>query len=139
MSDYMEELATAWVGWVRHRTAVQDKVLALIQKTNARFEDDEELRKSELKRLQKSLYRVAIADRLLDKAEFCSTPPKTLLGFADVILNKRGHVPGTRGKPDDMRTPDEERYYGAARVRWCDLLKKADVPPADDRGGDRRH
>lgn len=136
MSKYMEELAAAWVGWLRHRNAVQEKVINLIQAADERLQDDEELRKSELKRLQRSFYKVAIADKLREKKKFEGYSPEHLLKLADELLDKRVCVSGLRGRPSDMRTPDEERDYSAARVQWSNLLKKAQVRAADPRGGD---
>lgn len=139
MATYMEELAAAFVSWFRHRDAVQDKVIRLIQKTDARFEDDEELRKSELRRLRADFCRVAIAERLLEKKDFSAASPEQLLRFANEILEKKCNVPHVRSRPKDMRTPEEERFYLGARVRWSGLLKKADVRAADNRGGDTSH
>jgi hypothetical protein len=138
MLNYMEELTSSWVGYVRHRNAVQDKVISLVRKTDTRFGDDEELRQSELKRLQRSFYRVAIADKLLDQEQFKSSSPARLLEMADEILEKRGNVRGNRGG-SDMRTAEEERYCGTVRVRWSTLLKRARVRAADPRGGDTSH
>jgi hypothetical protein len=136
MASYMEELTAAWVGWLRHRNALQDKVISLIQKTDERFEDDEDRRRLELKQLQRSFYRVAIADKLLENPRWSSLPEAQLLDRAEKILDKRVYVPTIRGRPAEMRAPDEERLYGTVRVRWSNLLKKARVRPPDDRGGD---
>ena len=136
MSNYMEALTTAWVGWIRHRNAVQNEVISLVQKTDTRFEHDEGMRKSELKRLQRSFYRVAVAEKLLEKNVTTNGSPAQLLKLADDILGKRCNIPGVRARPMDMRTQEEERYYGTVRVRWSYLLKKARVQASDDRGGD---
>lgn len=136
MSNYMGDLATAWVGWLRHRNAVQDKVISLIQKTDAQFDGDEEMRRSELKRLQRSFYRVAVAEKLLEKDVSTASSPTHFLQLADDLLDKRCHVPGMRARPANMRTPEEDRHYGTVRVRWSYLLKKVRVQAADDRGGD---
>ena len=136
MRDYMEELASEWVGWLRYRNAVQSKVVELVRKTDACFEADEDRRKVELKRLQASFYRVAIAEKLVEAGQFDSSSPSQALEEAEQILSKLGHKPGTRGRSSDMRTAEEDRYYGTVRVRWSNLLKKARVRAADPRGGD---
>lgn len=136
MIDYMEELASAWVGWLRHRNAVQQKVVAVVQQTDTRFQDDEHLRQTQLKPLQRSFYRVAIADKLVESKSYGSRSPAELLNLADRMLDKKGYKPGVRGRGPDMRTADEERLYLTVRVRWSYLLKKARVRPADPRGGD---
>jgi hypothetical protein len=136
MLDYMEELVSAWVGWLRHRDAVQIKVIRFVKQTNDRFRNDEERRQVELKRLQRSFYRVAIADKLLEMKIYSSKSPRELLGIADEILDKRGCKIGIRGRDSNMRTPSEERLYTTVRVRWSYLLKKARVRAADSRGGD---
>lgn len=133
MMNYMEELASAWVGWLRHRKAVQEKVVELIRRTDAQFKDDEHLRSSSLQLLRESFYRVAIAEKLVESGKYNSFSHAKLLSLAQEIRDKRGHK-GARSR--DMRTADEERYYASARVRWSNLLKKADVRAADPRGGD---
>jgi hypothetical protein len=139
MSNYMEELTTAWVGWLRHRNAVQEKVVELVRSTDARFGTNEDRRDVELKRLQRSFYRVAIADKLFESGKFAAWSPSQLLLLADEILDKMGYVAGRRGRHSEVRTAHEERLYGTVRVRWSQLLKKARVRAADSRGGDTSH
>lgn len=139
MRDYMEELASEWVGWLRYRNAVQSKVVELVRRTDARFEANEERRQVELKRLQTSFYRVAIAEKLVEDGHLSPSTPNAALERAEQILGKLGYKPGTRGRSSEMRTADEERYYGTVRVRWSYLLKKARVRAADPRGGDTSH
>jgi hypothetical protein len=136
MSDYMEELASEWVGWLRYRNAVQSKVVELVRRTDFRFETDEHRRQVELKRLQASFYRVAIAEKLIEGGKFTSSSPNEVLDSAELILQKSGHKPGARDSSSEMRTAEEERHYGTVRVRWSYLLKKARVRAADARGGD---
>jgi hypothetical protein len=132
----MEELAAAWVGWVRHRNAVQDKVIQLVQQTDARFEHDADLRNVALQLLRESFYRVAIADKLLESGRYASCSAEQLLSQAECIRDKRGYKALEGARSADMRTPEEERYYSTVRVRWSNLLKRARVAAADPRGGD---
>jgi hypothetical protein len=138
MPSYMEELSAAFIGWLRHRDAVQDAVIRLIQKTDTRFEDDEDLRKSELQRLRNDFWRVAVAERLTDKGS-TSTSSAQLLKRAEELLAKKCYDPLVHRRPPNMRTKEEEDHYLAARVRWSGLLKKAKVRAADSRGGDTSH
>lgn len=139
MLDYMEELASAWVGWLRQRNAVQDKVVRFVQQTDSRFRKDEGQRQTELKRLQRSFYRVAIAEKLAESNVYASSSPNELLTIAGEIIDKKGHKLGVRGRLPEMRTAGEERLYSTVRVRWCYLLKKARVRAADPRGGDNSY
>ena len=136
MIDYMEELASAWVGWLRHRNAVQEKVIRLVQQTNARLEDDEELRSMALHLLRESFYRVAIAEKLVESGKYPGLAPDELLAHAETIRYKQGHKARDVRRSADTRTAEEERYYSTVRVRWSKLLNKAGVPAADPRGGD---
>jgi hypothetical protein len=133
--SYMEELVAAWIG-ARRRDAQEAAVISLIQKTDARFTDDEDRRQRAGKQLQMDFYRVAIAEKLGEQDAFSSRTTAQLLTEADKILAKRHHRYSMNATPNDMRTPDEQRYQDTARVRWCNLLKKAGVPAFDNRGGD---
>ena len=132
---YMEELVVAWLG-NRRRNAQERAVIELIQRTDARFRDDEDVREQAGKSLQRDFYRVAVAEKLAEKEEFTSASQEQLLARADEILNKSHHRFGPGAEPTTMRTIEEQRYQNAARVRWCNLLKKADVRAFDNRGGD---
>lgn len=73
--SYMEELVIAWIGQ-RNRNAEKDAVVRLIQKTDAQFHYDEDLRQLALKLLQREFYRTAIAEKLSERADLASTPKK---------------------------------------------------------------
>lgn len=130
--DYLEEPAFAWVRWLERRKTARDSVIALIQKADERLANDPASRRSELKRLQRSYYRAVIASTLVKTKTHSPSPERELLEAAHNIIEKRGYTSGSH----DSRSLEEERMYGAARVRWAKLLKSARVRTADRRGGD---
>jgi hypothetical protein len=130
----MEELVASWLDYARQRTALLDRIASLVRRTDERFEADENVRDLELKELQRQFYRVILAERLRDKEQYKMLSPEQLLNAADNLLSQRVHVPHYAPSAD-MRTAEEERMYGSLRVTWHNLLKKAKVRAADNRGG----
>lgn len=134
MSSQMQSYIQAWSNWTRERNALADKMLALVKRTDARFDEDENLRQSELKNLQHDFYKVIIADKLINLPDCELSAPADLIEAAETILNKRGHVKGRNDPIWEMRSAEEERLVNTVRVRWHLMLKKAGVRAADPRG-----
>jgi hypothetical protein len=130
----MEELVASWLDYARQRAALLDKISSLVRKADERFEADDIVRDTELKELQRQFYRVVLAEKLRDKEHCRELSPEGLLDAADKLLSQRVHVAHYAASPN-MRTAEEERMYGSLRVTWHNLLKKANVRAADNRGG----
>jgi hypothetical protein len=133
----MEELVSAWVTYARQRDALLDNIVSLLRRTDDNLGHNENLRDLEMQNLKASYYRVTLAEKLRSVDEHKSLSPKELIDRAEHILWKRGHV-ATYAPAADMRSAEEDRMYGSLSATWSNLLKKAKVRAADNRGGPNR-
>jgi hypothetical protein len=130
------EIATkAYVQSVRHTSDLRNKLAEIVSKADRKFGHDEDLRRSEMKKVQRAFYRVILADQLREDPKFWNLPEHDLLAEADSILGKKGYMKGRNAAREGRRTAVEHRQYGALRVRWNELSKSAGIAAIDSRGG----
>jgi hypothetical protein len=132
----MEALAWDYLEAVDRATALRYEMTQLLRETDAQYIFDESGRQLALERLQRDLYTVILAKQLSDRPEYAGIPARKLLGEAEIVLDKERNPDLLDRPPSQMRTPDEQRMYGALRVRWFELMKLAAIRPM--RRGPRR-
>jgi hypothetical protein len=135
MEANMENVAKAYTNAVRLVSELRDKMANIITQVDERFGDDEEMRRVELKRVQRGFYRAILADQLRDDPQFESMSDRNLVAQADAILDKKGYVSGRSSVREGRRSSGDERLYGALRVRWGELCRWAGVSAIVSRGG----
>jgi hypothetical protein len=117
--DYMEAVARV--------DALRNEMVQLLRDSDAQHIFDESGRQLALEGIQRDLYTVVLATQLKQWPEFAGVPPAKLMGEAEIILDKQRNPELLARVPSEMRTPDEERLYGALRVRWFELMKAAAI------------
>jgi hypothetical protein len=130
----MESLVKSWLDYARQRAALLHTIESLLRKTDEKFQARDDARDLQMKELQRQFYRVVLSEKLRDQDGYKDLSPEKLLNAADSLLSKRVHNPSYACSVD-MRTAEQERMYVSLRVTWHNLLKKAKVRAADNRGG----
>lgn len=132
----MSLIARAYVETVRKTWDLRQRMADLVRFTDARLSHDEELRRSELRKVQREFYKAILADILIrDESEFAELPHRELMAHAEQILDKKGYVAGRSARRENRRTYREHQHYGTLRVRWLELIKAAGIRAIDSRGG----
>jgi hypothetical protein len=132
----MKKLAKGYIEALERATRLREEMVQLLRDTEKQHRGDETGRRLALESIQHDVYVVVLAQRLTELQKYSGVPMRELAGEAKLILDKRRNADMLERPPVDMRTPDEERLYGALRGRWFELTKLAEIRPM--RAGPRR-
>jgi hypothetical protein len=131
MEENMIELAIKYEDALLRAAELREQIIQFIVRANDKFKHDEDLRRNELKKVQRGFYKVAFAYWFTKKGIGSDNGMRALLLKAEETLNKSSFM---KGLPP-QRTWDEQDQYNSLRVRWKELLKTAGVSRIDSRGG----
>jgi len=135
MDENMARLTAEYVRLGRQIWEHREAMVKLLRRANNMFKHDEELRRTELKKVQRAFYKGILSDILRDEPSFKNAATVSLVSAAEEILDKKGYMAGRSARREGRRTYREHQHYGTLRVRWLELTKAAGIPAIDSRGG----
>jgi hypothetical protein len=131
----MRNATKDYVQSIRRTAELRDKLIDIVRRADERFGRDEEVRRTEMKKVQRAFYRVILADQIREDPKYWNMSEHDLLAESESILDKKGYKKGRPAAREGRRNAAEHRLYGALRVRWLELCRAAGVAAIDSRGG----